>query len=66
MGGKETVEAVRKLDPTVPAIVTSGYSSDPVLTKYESYGFQAVVAKPFEVLTLANAVRRFIPQAKPI
>jgi two-component system cell cycle sensor histidine kinase/response regulator CckA len=66
LGGKETVEAVRKLDPSVPAIVSSGYSSDPVMSSYQSYGFQAVVPKPFEVSTLAEAVRRFIPQAKSI
>jgi CheY-like chemotaxis protein len=66
MGGRETVEAVRKLDPLVPAIVSSGYSSDPVMANYQSYGFQAVVPKPFEVSALAEAVRRFIPQATPI
>ncbi|HEX2860057.1 MAG TPA: ATP-binding protein [Lacunisphaera sp.] len=64
MGGKETIEEVRKLDPGVPAIVSSGYSSDPVMANYQKYGFQAVVPKPFEVSTLAEAVKRFIPQAE--
>lgn len=66
MGGKETVEAIRKVDPSVPAIVSSGYSSDLVMSNYHSYGFQAVVPKPFEVSALAEAVRRFIPPENPV
>ncbi|HEY8994075.1 MAG TPA: ATP-binding protein [Lacunisphaera sp.] len=65
MGGRETVEAIRKLDPLVPAIVSSGYSSDPVMANYQSYGFQAMVAKPFGVSALAEVVRRFIPLEDP-
>ncbi|HEY8994407.1 MAG TPA: response regulator, partial [Lacunisphaera sp.] len=65
MGGRETVEAIRKLDPLVPAIVSSGYSSDPVMANYQSYGFQAMVAKPFGVSALAEVVRRFIPSEDP-
>ncbi len=66
MGGKQTIEALRRVDQQVPAIVSSGYSSDPVMANYRSHGFQSVVAKPFDVTTLAEAIRRFIPQAKPI
>ncbi|AOS44093.1 Blue-light-activated protein [Lacunisphaera limnophila] len=66
MGGKETIAAVRQLDPAVPAIVSSGYSSDPVMANYQGHGFQAVVPKPFDVAALSAAVCRFIPQAKPM
>ena len=38
-----------KIDPNVKAIVSSGYSNDPVLADYGNYGFDAVIAKPFRI-----------------
>ena len=66
MGGRETIEAIRRLDPQVPAIVSSGYSSDPVMANYRAHGFQAVVPKPFDVATLAETVRHLVPAAKKL
>jgi len=34
MGGKDTVKELLKTDPQVKAIVSSGYSSDPVMTEF--------------------------------
>jgi len=56
MGGKETIAALRDIDPDVKAIVCSGYSADAVMAHYRDYGFQAVVVKPYEVAGLAQAV----------
>ncbi len=62
MGGRETFEAMRELDSDVNAIISSGYSTDPVMTNYREHGFRAVVTKPFQLhdLTeaLQNAIRR--------
>jgi signal transduction histidine kinase/CheY-like chemotaxis protein len=64
IGGREVIERIRKLDPNVPAIVSSGYSNDPVLADFASYGFQAVVPKPYEVNQLAETVKRLLAQRK--
>jgi DNA-binding NarL/FixJ family response regulator len=56
MGGAETISHLRKLDPDVRAIVSSGYSSDPVVANYRDYGFQAVASKPYNVNTIVHAV----------
>jgi CheY-like chemotaxis protein len=53
VGGVEALARIRELDPTVTAIVISGYSNDPVLANYEQYGFDAVLRKPFELETFA-------------
>jgi signal transduction histidine kinase len=60
MGGREAMEHIRKLDPQVPAIVSSGYSNDPVLADFARYGFQAIVPKPYEVSLLMETVKRLL------
>jgi signal transduction histidine kinase/CheY-like chemotaxis protein/uncharacterized protein YdeI (BOF family) len=60
VGGRETMEAIRKLDPHVPAIVSSGYSNDPVMANFASYGFQAIVTKPYAVNLLTETIRRLL------
>jgi CheY-like chemotaxis protein len=57
MGGKEAMAELRKLDPGVRGIVSSGYSSDPVMANYRSYGFRGMVAKPYRLTDLAKAIR---------
>jgi PAS domain S-box-containing protein len=47
MGGKETIRRLRRIDPEVKAIVSSGYANDPGVTQYSDYGFCGVVAKPY-------------------
>ena len=47
MGGKEAINLLLKIDPYVKAIVSSGYSTDPVMANYREYGFVAVLRKPY-------------------
>jgi len=58
MGGKEAVRILREFDPKVKAIVSSGYSNDPVMSNFRDYGFCGVVTKPFSYEELANALQR--------
>ena len=59
-GGKGGLAALREMqaiDPAVRAIVSSGYSSDPVLANFREHGFRGMVAKPYRITDLANALR---------
>jgi len=47
MGGKETAKEILQLQPAARIIVASGYSNDPVMSNYQSYGFTAALSKPF-------------------
>lgn len=57
MGGKEAVRKLHEADPAVKAIVSSGYSQDPVMANYKEYGFCEVIAKPFSSIELARIMR---------
>ncbi len=49
MGGKEAIKELLRIDPHVRAIVSSGYSQDPVMAHYERHGFKNVLMKPYTV-----------------
>jgi CheY-like chemotaxis protein len=38
---------LRELDPRIRAVVSSGYSNDPVLASPREHGFRGVLAKPY-------------------
>jgi len=56
MGGKEAVRKLAEIDPEVKAIVSSGYSDDPVMADFRKYGFSNVVAKPYNIKELGDAL----------
>jgi PAS domain S-box-containing protein len=60
MGGKETIAILREREPAVRAIVSSGYSNDPVMADYRKHGFCGVVAKPYRIEELAGALERVL------
>jgi PAS domain S-box-containing protein len=61
MGGKEAIRGLLDLDPSVHAIVSSGYSNDPVMAEYATYGFEGVLPKPYNLEELAIAIRQIMP-----
>lgn len=54
MGGKEAMAELLKYDPDAAAIVSSGYSNDPVMAQYKAYGFKGCLQKPFKLEELAK------------
>lgn len=56
MGGKETIKKLLELDPDVKAIVSSGYSNDPIMSDYRTHGFKAVIVKPYRVQELGEVL----------
>ncbi len=60
MGGQETIQEIRKIDPAVKAIVASGYSNDQVMAEFGKYGFKDVLKKPYSLQEIGNALRKVI------
>jgi DNA-binding NarL/FixJ family response regulator len=56
MGGKETVKKLLNIDPDVKAIVSSGYSHDPVVAEFRKYGFSSFLSKPYKLEELCKTL----------
>lgn len=54
MGGRETAERVLAIDPEACLIVSSGYSNDPIMSDYSSFGFIAAMSKPYNIKELGQ------------
>ena len=49
MGGEETIKKLRKFDPNVSAIVSSGYVDKEIMSDHCKYGFKAALPKPYTI-----------------
>ncbi len=59
MGGKETIAELKKIDPKVKAVVSSGYSNDPVVSNYKEHGFIASLPKPYSIEEMSKILHGF-------
>jgi PAS domain S-box-containing protein len=64
MGGLEALQRIRTVDRDVLAVVSSGYSDDPVMSGYRNYGFSGVAVKPYRLETLSNLVGTLIGEKR--
>lgn len=55
-GGKKTIEELLKIYPEAKVIVSSGYSSGPIMANFSSYGFSGKLAKPFMAADLQDTI----------
>jgi CheY-like chemotaxis protein len=60
MGGQEAAEELRKIDPSVKLIVSSGYADVPILAEFQKYGFNDVIRKPYTLAELSDMLARVI------
>jgi PAS domain S-box-containing protein len=63
MGGKETIKKLLEIDSNAIAIVSSGYSNDPIMSDYGKYGFSGVVTKPYRIEELSWVMRDVLKPA---
>jgi PAS domain S-box-containing protein len=56
MGGAEAVRELKKIDPSVKAVVSSGYSDDSIASNHKAQGFKAFLKKPYNVDSLREVL----------
>ncbi|WP_342348943.1 ATP-binding protein [uncultured Nitrospira sp.] len=66
LGGMGTLARLRQLDPQVKALVSSGYSNDPIMANYASHGFIGVISKPYSLIELSNMVHQRLWRQSPL
>ncbi|MBN2370436.1 MAG: PAS domain S-box protein [Vicinamibacteria bacterium] len=60
MGGREAAARIREIAPGMKIVVSSGYSSDPVLSEYRRFGFDGMLAKPYGVEAMIAEMQRVL------
>ncbi|MBI2399682.1 MAG: response regulator [Deltaproteobacteria bacterium] len=66
MGGKEAVRRVLEIDADARVIVSSGYSNDDIMSNFKSFGFSAVIAKPYRITDLSRTVKSVMDGRKKV
>jgi len=60
LGGKATINALRQINPKVKAIVSSGYSHDPIMADHRKHGFCGILAKPYRLEDLSEVLGKIM------
>lgn len=63
MGGADAMREILKMDPTAKGIVSSGYSSDPVMANFRAHGFRGSVPKPYRMSDFSRTLREVMNSA---
>jgi CheY-like chemotaxis protein len=60
MGGKEAFEKLRKVDPTVKVVISSGFTDDPMMAEFAKFGLDGILAKPYRINDIKVLLERMI------
>ncbi len=60
MGGARAITQLLKINPDVKAVVSSGYSNDPIMANYKDYGFCGIAPKPFSFAQLNELLNQIM------
>jgi PAS domain S-box-containing protein len=62
MGGQDVIKKLLEIDPDVKAVVSSGYSNDPVMSNYSDYGFKGIIPKPYSQNQVAAVLNKIFDE----
>jgi two-component system cell cycle sensor histidine kinase/response regulator CckA len=65
MGGGETYDQLRELNPQVKVLLSSGYSIDGQASEILKRGCDGFIQKPFEARELSQRIREILDKKKP-
>jgi len=63
MNGEETFRELRAINPDVRVVLSSGYTETEIETRFAGKGIAGFIQKPYNLATLRNHLRPFLPQS---
>jgi len=60
MGGNEAFEKIHAIDSQAKVVISSGYTNDPLMTDFTSFGFAGVLAKPYRISDIKTLLETLI------
>lgn len=63
LGGQEALRELKKIDPELKAIVSSGYSTNAAMADYKKFGFRGIIAKPYKLEELSRTLDQVIRES---
>jgi CheY-like chemotaxis protein len=63
LGGKDAIALLKAYDPRIKAIISSGYSHDPVVQDYPLFGFSGKLSKPYKISDMKELLERQIKRS---
>ncbi len=60
LGGKETIQELRKIDPGVKSVISSGFMDDPVVQDFSGHGFNMRLTKPYKIPELQGILEQLV------
>ncbi len=60
VGGQDAVHTIKKIDPNAKVIASSGHLEHPVMRDHRSFGFNAVLEKPYKLEKLQQVIEAAI------
>ncbi len=63
VGGQDAVHTIKKIDPTARVIASSGHLDHPVMKDHASFGFNAVLEKPYKLEKLQQVITQVVGAA---
>ena len=58
LGGRETMDELLRIDPGVKAIISTGYTNNPIITQHSDFGFAGAITKPYKAKDLKELLER--------
>ncbi len=56
VGGQDAVHTIKKIDPAAKVIASSGHLEHPVMLDHKSFGFNAILEKPYKLEKLQQVI----------
>ncbi|MCS7164115.1 MAG: response regulator [Thermodesulfovibrio sp.] len=58
MSGMKVIQELKRIDPNINAVISSGYFNDPSVAEYEKLGFKGILNKPYTLEELKETLKK--------